>query len=85
MSAKQLPPAQQLAYRPGDIPHVARIARSITVDTEQWSDVELRRGTITVRREKAKDFERREIPLSQEAVSVLRRWRMQTGGFLVQI
>ncbi len=46
----------------------------------QWSDVDLHRGTITVRREKAKDFERREIPLSQEAVSVLRRWRMQTGG-----
>ena len=46
----------------------------------QWFDVDLHRGTITVRREKAKDFERREIPLSQEAVSVLRRWRMQTGG-----
>ena len=28
MSAKPLPPAQKLAYRPGDIPHVARIARS---------------------------------------------------------
>ena len=29
MSAKPLPPAyKQLAYRPGDIPHVARIARS---------------------------------------------------------
>ena len=27
-TAKPLPPVHKLAYRPGDIPHVARIARS---------------------------------------------------------
>ncbi len=28
MISRNTPPAQPLAYRPGDIPHVARIARS---------------------------------------------------------
>ena len=45
-----------------------------------WEHVDLHTKEITLEREKAKDFEQRTIPLSKEAVAVLRVWKMQRGG-----
>lgn len=46
----------------------------------EWSDVDLERRLLTVRRERAKSGKQRHIPLNAEAMVVLRQWESQSGA-----
>ena len=45
----------------------------------EWSDIDLDRRILTVRRERAKNGKHRHIPLNAEAMAVLIQWQSQTG------
>ncbi|MDQ1118905.1 MULTISPECIES: tyrosine-type recombinase/integrase [Pseudoxanthomonas] len=45
-----------------------------------WSDINLQARMLTVRAEHAKSGKQRHVPLNNEAMSVLQRWRPKTSG-----
>lgn len=45
-----------------------------------WDNVDLERALLTVEGRRAKSGRTRHVPLSAEAVDVLKKWREQTGG-----
>jgi len=46
----------------------------------RWASVDFNRRLLTVEGRTAKSRQTRHIPLNEEATSVLRRWREQTGN-----
>lgn len=46
----------------------------------EWSDVDMDRGTITVRAHNAKSGKTRHVPMNAEAMATLKAWREQTTG-----
>jgi integrase len=46
----------------------------------RWSSVDFNRRLLTVEGRNAKNRQTRHVPLNEEAMNVLRRWREQSGG-----
>jgi integrase len=46
----------------------------------RWGSVDFNRGLLTVEGRNAKNHQTRHMPLNEEALSVLRRWREQAGA-----
>jgi len=51
----------------------------------EWSDVDLKRKTLTVRGENSKSSQTRHIPLSPSALDVLKSWKKQSSNDVARV